>query len=209
MKKPVTGQHESQEGTAAERPATDPARAPFADAFALNPLMAQSAAAMAAATALGMTIAGQFAGAFFGALQGAMEAQNRLDTGANRQAAEPKEAPVRAEAQAPSAEATEPKVKRKPEPPKPAVEASRTARKPRATKPVGQRSTTTKAAGNLKQISGIGPKLEKVLNDMGVTRVDQIAAWTADEVTRFDEALGLDGRIDRDDWVGQAKKLAK
>ena len=64
-------------------------------------------------------------------------------------------------------------------------------------------------ADNLKKIKGIGPKLEKLLNEMGVYRLDQIAAWTDREVAWVDYHLeGFNGRIRRDEWVAQAQKLA-
>jgi large subunit ribosomal protein L21 len=65
------------------------------------------------------------------------------------------------------------------------------------------------AADDLKKISGVGPALEKKLNAAGVTRYDQIAGFSADDVARVDEALRLGGRITRDDWVAQAKTLAE
>lgn len=58
---------------------------------------------------------------------------------------------------------------------------------------------------DLKRIKGIGPKLEGQLNAMGITRFDQIAAWSEADVARFDGELKAIGRIARDDWVGQAK----
>ncbi|WP_397543914.1 endonuclease [Roseovarius salis] len=62
---------------------------------------------------------------------------------------------------------------------------------------------------DLKQIKGIGPKLEQLLNSMGYYHFDQIAAWAADEVAWVDENLeGFRGRVSRDDWVEQAKTLA-
>jgi len=62
---------------------------------------------------------------------------------------------------------------------------------------------------DLKLIWGVGPKLEKLLNAMGVWHFDQIAAWTARELTWVDERLeGFKGRASRDGWVDQAKKLA-
>lgn len=73
------------------------------------------------------------------------------------------------------------------------------------------KAATRKKAGkpdDLKRISGIGPKVEQVLNGMGVTRFADIAAWTADDIAKFDTELGFSGRIERDDWVGQAKALA-
>ncbi|WGW02560.1 endonuclease [Tropicibacter oceani] len=64
-------------------------------------------------------------------------------------------------------------------------------------------------ADNLKEIKGIGPKLEKLCNSLGVYHFDQIAAWTSDELAWVDSNLaGFRGRATRDDWVGQAKVLA-
>lgn len=63
------------------------------------------------------------------------------------------------------------------------------------------------AADDLKQISGIGPKLEKVLNGLGILTYAHIAAWSSDDLARIDDQLKLNGRVSRDDWVGQARKL--
>jgi large subunit ribosomal protein L21 len=65
------------------------------------------------------------------------------------------------------------------------------------------------AAGgdDLKKLSGVGPVIEKKLHAMGVTTFAEIAAWSAEDIVRVDEALSFKGRIERDDWVGQAKKL--
>lgn len=63
------------------------------------------------------------------------------------------------------------------------------------------------AKDDLKQLSGVGPKLEQVLNGKGITRLAEIAAWSDEDVSRIDAELGFDGRIGRDDWVGQAKAL--
>ncbi len=64
-------------------------------------------------------------------------------------------------------------------------------------------------ADDLKKIKGVGPKLEKVLNGMGYYHYDQIAAWNASEIAWVDENLeGFKGRVTRDSWVAQAKKLA-
>ena len=67
------------------------------------------------------------------------------------------------------------------------------------------------AAGkdDLKQLSGVGPALEKKLNEAGVTSFAQIAAWTVAEITDMDEKLSFKGRIEREGWVEQANKLAK
>lgn len=64
-------------------------------------------------------------------------------------------------------------------------------------------------ADDLKQIKGIGPKLENMLNDMGFFHFDQIANWTDAELAWVDENLtGFKGRASRDAWVSQAKMLA-
>lgn len=62
---------------------------------------------------------------------------------------------------------------------------------------------------DLKLIKGVGPKLESVLNSIGVYHFDQVAAWSPVEVAWVDENLiGFKGRVSRDNWVEQAKKLA-
>jgi NADH-quinone oxidoreductase subunit E len=62
---------------------------------------------------------------------------------------------------------------------------------------------------DLKMIKGIGPKLESALHSVGVFHFDQIAVWSPAEVAWVDQNLeGFKGRVSRDDWVEQAKKLA-
>ena len=71
--------------------------------------------------------------------------------------------------------------------------------------------TAARAGGpdDLKLIWGVGPKLEAMLNRMGVFHFDQIAAWTDRQLNWVDENLeGFYGRAQRDDWIGQSKKLA-
>ncbi len=67
------------------------------------------------------------------------------------------------------------------------------------------------AAGgdDLKQLSGVGPALEKKLHAADVTTFAQIAAWGADDIAAMDEKLSFKGRIEREGWVEQAKKLAQ
>ena len=61
---------------------------------------------------------------------------------------------------------------------------------------------------DLKRISGIGPKLEGVLNAHGIFSFRQIAAWQATDIDAIDKLLpAFHGRIARDDWVGQARRL--
>ncbi len=65
-------------------------------------------------------------------------------------------------------------------------------------------------ADDLKKIKGVGPKLEKELNEAGVFHFDQIASWTKEEVYWADNHLvSFKGRVSRDNWVDQAKELAK
>ncbi|MCY0095325.1 NADH-quinone oxidoreductase subunit E [Hoeflea ulvae] len=62
---------------------------------------------------------------------------------------------------------------------------------------------------DLKLISGVGPKIEGILNSLGIYTFEQIAAWTQAECDWADGYLRFKGRIDRDDWLNQAKALAK
>ena len=61
---------------------------------------------------------------------------------------------------------------------------------------------------DLKKIKGIGPVLEKKLHALGVRSFRQIADFTSDDVERVDAVLNFKGRILREDWIGQAQKLA-
>ena len=63
---------------------------------------------------------------------------------------------------------------------------------------------------DLGKIKGVGPKLVKLLHSLGVTRFDQIAAWTDEDIARVDAQLGaFAGRVQRDNWVEQAKFLSQ
>ncbi len=64
-------------------------------------------------------------------------------------------------------------------------------------------------ADDLKNISGVGPVLEKKLNGLGITTFAQVAAFTVEDIAKVDDALSFKGRIDRDNWLEQAAKLAK
>ena len=60
---------------------------------------------------------------------------------------------------------------------------------------------------DLKKITGVGPSLERRLRDLGVTKIEQIANFSDEDVENVDAVLNFKGRIQRDDWVGQAKAL--
>jgi NADH-quinone oxidoreductase subunit E len=200
-------------------------------ASAIN-LFAHPAAGAAALSALGVGLASQAFGMWVGALTGAVEASQRLmqplvDESDVRDALAPaqsKNAPASraraaartliAEAQSLAKEVTEVdadaiKAANQPEKSVVAVEASTTGveimpedfRKPAALeKPA--------SPDDLKAISGIGPKLEQVLNGLGIWTYGQVAAWSPEEIAWVDDMLGFRGRIGRDDWVGQATKLS-
>jgi large subunit ribosomal protein L21 len=60
---------------------------------------------------------------------------------------------------------------------------------------------------NLSLIAGIGPTIEKKLRAAGVQTWNEIAAWTAEDVAKWDAELALRGRATREEWVEQAKEL--
>lgn len=64
-------------------------------------------------------------------------------------------------------------------------------------------------ADDLKMIKGVGPKIEQTLNGLGIFHFFQIASWTAENIAWVDESLSFKGRIEREDWVNQAKVLAE
>ena len=66
-----------------------------------------------------------------------------------------------------------------------------------------------KVPDDLKLISGVGPKLEGVLHGLGIYTFAQVASWKKAEREWVDGYLKFKGRIDRDDWIKQAKALAK
>lgn len=65
-------------------------------------------------------------------------------------------------------------------------------------------------ADDLKQLKGVGPKLEEALNAAGFYHLDQVANWSDDEVAWIDQNIeGIRSRASRNDWVEQAKQLVK
>jgi predicted flap endonuclease-1-like 5' DNA nuclease len=63
-------------------------------------------------------------------------------------------------------------------------------------------------SNDLKRIRGIGVLIERKLNSMGVTSYDHIANWTADDIDRVSQSLDFKGRIERENWVEQARILS-
>ena len=115
-------------------------------------------------------------------------------TGAKKATKAAKEKPVKEEAPKPAKKAAAPKAEAK----------------PAAAVPAGALFAAPEGApDDLKLIKGVGPVLEKKLNDFGVTKFAQVAAFTRDDIEKLDEALSFKGRIDRDEWLAQAAELAK
>ncbi len=93
-----------------------------------------------------------------------------------------------------------------------AAAAAPPERKPVAAdgKPEALAAAREGGADDLKQIKGVGPKMEELLNSLGIFHFDQIAGWRDREVAWMDDNLkGFKGRVSRDQWVKQAKVLAK
>lgn len=64
-------------------------------------------------------------------------------------------------------------------------------------------------ADDLTAIKGIGPKLSDMLNELGIYHYRQIAAWSEADGEWIDDQLAFKGRVAREDWIGQAIKLAE
>ena len=102
---------------------------------------------------------------------------------------------------------------------KPAAVEKETASKPVSLSESGQtgnadRPATLDApeggkADDLKQIKGIGPKIEGLLHELGVYHFAQIAAWNDANKEWVDDYLRFKGRIDREEWIAQARVLAE
>lgn len=63
-------------------------------------------------------------------------------------------------------------------------------------------------ADELQRIRGIGPAIAGKLQARGITSFAQMAALDEAAIAELDSALDLKGRIERDDWIGQAQALA-
>ena len=61
---------------------------------------------------------------------------------------------------------------------------------------------------DLKRIRGIGVLIEKRLKSLGVTTYDQIANWTSGDIDRISQTLDFKGRVERENWVEQARILS-
>lgn len=218
---------ELQERMFAMTPGTWPAASKeFAQAanFLAHPM-----AAVAAGSALGVAVTSHAIGLWLGAVSAAFDAsRSTLDLGRggtsdNVIALEPTRA-ARAKAAAETFRADAGKVSR--DVAETVVKVAdaivgdadavvKTIAKP-APAPLKPKSRAAKAGAaaaaatvdDLKAISGIGPKLEQVLISMGLRSYAQIAELDAAAIAEIEDRLGFKGRIMRDDWLGQARRLA-
>ena len=60
---------------------------------------------------------------------------------------------------------------------------------------------------DLSRISGVGEVLVSKLNGLGITTFEQVANFSDEDIAKVDEALDFKGRIEREDWIAQAKAL--
>lgn len=199
------------------------------EGVALNPLMANPAIMMAAATAYGIRMTGQWASLFLNAMQDQAER-------ANAQASEAEAAEVKPGPQAEVAEAqpvaepvmaktseadvADPVVNEAPQSEplsarvsaddvieKRARKAAKVAKVRKSAEKAAVAKAPVSAGDDLKLISGIGPKLANVLKGHGVVTFAQLAGMDEAALAALDAELGLEGRILRDDWAGQARKI--
>jgi predicted flap endonuclease-1-like 5' DNA nuclease len=60
---------------------------------------------------------------------------------------------------------------------------------------------------NLQQIKGIGPVMERKLNELGIYTLAQVMSWNSAAVEEVSRRLGVTGRIQRENWIEQARQL--
>ena len=191
-------------------------------------LMAHPTAGFAAATAIGLGFASQAFGAWMGFLAGAADASQRFMAlgadlpGASDFARAASRARAAADQLIAEAHETAEAVVERVEPKRKATRkvAARAQAAPEVTARTDapalmpedfrrpRAMAKPKSVDDLKKIGGIGPKLEKVLNGLGVWTYAQIAAWSPEEIAWVDDYLAFKGRIERDGWLQQAARLA-
>jgi predicted flap endonuclease-1-like 5' DNA nuclease len=161
------------------------------------------------AGAMGAAVAGAV-GLFLGMPWGA--GSNRpMPVASPARPVEPKPvAPVAEAVAQPAAFISTPPAAPKPKAEAPAAKpAAKAAAKPKAAKPAGPERLTAPRQGkadDLKEIEGIGPAMEKLVNSLGFYHFEQIASWSDADVAVVDaEMKSFKGRITRDRWVAQAK----
>ncbi|MET3661416.1 ATP-binding cassette domain-containing protein [Aquamicrobium ahrensii] len=121
--------------------------------------------------------------------------------------------PVKASASTGRAKSGKASAAEKAEPPVTGDKSAEAKAKPAAARKEGISNRLSAPRGgkadNLQLVKGIGPVNEKKLNAHGIYHFDQIAAWKKADIAAAEAYLAFDGRIAREDWIGQAKALAK
>lgn len=87
---------------------------------------------------------------------------------------------------------------------------TKAAAKPAAAKAAAKPAAKAEAStfkDDVKLIGGVGPALEKKLAALGVTSLKHIAEFTPADIERVDGELSFKGRIEREEWIKQAKEL--
>jgi len=75
-------------------------------------------------------------------------------------------------------------------------------------RPLGLAAPRGGKADDLKLIKGIGKQNEARLHGLGIWHFEQIAAWTGEHAKWVGSYLAFAGRIEREQWISQAKELA-
>lgn len=128
---------------------------------------------------------------------------------ATKAEATPKKAPAKKPAKAPGKSSAA-----KPSPAKPSAKKAapapviETTDDGPAAQPEALEGARDGVADDLKLIKGIGKVLEGKLNGLGIYHFDQIAAWQDGQVNWVNSHLSFSGRIQREEWIAQAKVLA-
>jgi large subunit ribosomal protein L21 len=84
-----------------------------------------------------------------------------------------------------------------------------TVAKEKKSAPVKEKKTATSVSDDLKQLSGVGPALEKKLHAAGVKSFEQIAAWSVKDIEVINEKISSKGRVEKEGWIDQAKEKLK
>jgi predicted flap endonuclease-1-like 5' DNA nuclease len=79
---------------------------------------------------------------------------------------------------------------------------------PEAARRAAVRPVVSSGPDDLKRIRGIGVLIEKRLNQLNVSTYEHIANWTAADIERISQSLDFKGRIERENWVEQARILS-
>lgn len=175
-------------------------------------LMAHPLAGAVACSALGLGMASHAMGIWMGAVAGAAQASQRLFVSLDDEATEDAEAFVSKEKSASTQVRAATKTLMA-DVRSVARDMSEAAASLTGAQKLGVKARQPQALArpatpdDLKRISGVGPKLEQVLNGLGVWTYEQIAGWNPTEIAWVEDYLSFKGRVERDGWAEQAARL--